>query len=145
VFVFGVLRLVSGVGWGCLTSNTNTLAGELAPPGRQGEVIGHYTMAGSVAFAGSPAVGLFLMNRYGYPATFWTATALTAVALVLSLFLDRRSRVPLGRSSRQLISVNVWGRRGHRLHAMTYRGISLPLLARSALRDPGCSSRSPGR
>jgi MFS family permease len=142
VFVFGVLRLVSGIGWGCLTSNTNTLAGELAPPGRQGEAIGHYTMAGSVAFAGSPAVGLFLMNRYGYPATFWTAAALTAIALVLSLFLDRRARGPLRPFLLgNLISVNVLGPAAVIvLHAMTYGGMIffLPLLARERhLGDPG--------
>jgi MFS family permease len=142
VFVFGVLRLISGVGWGCLTSNTNTLAGELAPPGRQGEAIGLYTMAGSVAFAGSPAVGLFLVSRYGYPTTFWTSAALVALGLVLSFFLDNRPRVPLRTFHfRNLVSVNVLGPAGVIvLHAMTYGGMIffLPLLARERrLGDPG--------
>ncbi|MDR7418286.1 MAG: MFS transporter [Armatimonadota bacterium] len=140
--LFGLLRLVSGVGWGCLTSNANTLAGEMAPPGRQGEAIGLYTMAGSVAFAGSPAVGLFLMGRYGYDAAFWTAAALTALALVLALCLTQPRRVPLRPFNlANLVSRNALGPAGVIvLHAMTYGGLVffLPLLARERhLGDPG--------
>jgi MFS family permease len=139
---FGILRIISGIGWGCLTSNANTLAGELAPPGRQGEAIGHYTMAGSVAFAGAPAAGLFLVRAYGYPAAFWAAAGLTALALLLSLFLENRPRVPL--RSFNPSTLLVWNAVAPAsvlmLHAMTYGGLLtfLPLLARErGLGDPG--------
>src|SRR3990170_642008 len=123
--VFAILRLISGVGWGCLTSNANTLAGEMAPPGRQGEAIGHYTMAGSVAFAGAPAVGLFLIHRYGYHAAFWAAAGLTTLALVLSAFLERRPPTPLRPfSAGNLITWNAVGPAAVlMLHAMTYGGL----------------------
>src|SRR3990170_27602 len=139
--VFAILRLISGVGWGCLTSNANTLAGEMAPPGRQGEAIGHYTMAGSVAFAGAPAVGLFLIHRYGYHAAFWAAAGLTTLALVLSAFLERRPPTPLRPfSAGNLITWNAVGPAAVlMLHAMTYGGLItfLPLLARDRdLGDP---------
>jgi MFS family permease len=139
---FGLLRLISGIGWGCLTSNANTLAGELAPPGRQGEAIGHYTMAGSVALAGSPAAGLFLVRSHGYPAAFWTAAGLTTLALLLSLFLEARPREPL-RSFNvgNLLAWNAVAPAGVlMLHAMTYGGLLtfLPLLAEErGLGDPG--------
>ena len=142
--LFALLRLLTGVGWGSLTSNANTLAGELAPAGRRGEAIGLYTMAGSVALAGGPAAGLYLAAAVNYTAAFWAAAAFSAVALLASLLLSptstqRRSlpRVGLG----TLISRDAIGPALLLLlHSVMYGGLItfLPLLALSrGLGNPG--------
>jgi MFS family permease len=142
--LFALLRLLTGVGWGSLTSNANTLAGELAPAGRRGEAIGLYTMAGSVALAGGPAAGLYLAAALDYPAAFWVAAAFSAAALLGSLVLStgptqRRSlpRVGLG----TLISRDAAGPALLLLlHSVMYGGLItfLPLLALSrGLGNPG--------
>ncbi len=140
--LFGLLRVISGLGWGGLTANANTLAGEMSPPGRRGEAIGYYTMAGSIALAAGPAVGLFLIRSYGYESSFWAATGLTALALVLALFLQPPVRTPL--TPLNLHNLIAWPAVGPGalivLHAMTYSGLItfLPLLARQrSLGDPG--------
>ncbi len=140
--LFGLLRLVSGIGWGGLTANANTLAGEMAPAGRRGEAIGYYTMAGSTALAAGPAVGLYLLHSHGYASAFWTAAGLTAGALILACFLERQARTPLSPLNlTNLISRPALGPAGLVvLHAMTYSGLItfLPLLARQReLGDPG--------
>jgi MFS family permease len=140
--LFGLLRIISGFGWGGLTANANTLAGELAPPGRRGEAIGYYTMAGSIAFAVGPAVGLYLIRIRGYEAAFWAAAGLTVLALVLSFFLQAQPRAPLAPLNLgNLISWPAMAPAGLVvLHAMTYGGLItfLPLLARQrSLGDPG--------
>jgi MFS family permease len=140
--LFGLLRLISGIGWGGLTANANTLAGEMAPPGRRGEAIGYYTMAGSIALAAGPAAGLFLIRSYGYESSFWCATGLTALALILAFFLQPQVRTPL--TTLNLHNLICWPAVGPGalivLHAMTYSGLItfLPLLARQrSLGDPG--------
>jgi MFS family permease len=40
---------------------------EIAPPNRQGQYMGFYTMAFSVAFTVGPWMGTVLMEKYGAP------------------------------------------------------------------------------
>lgn len=132
-----LLRLVTGVGWGGLTSNANTLAGELAPRGRRGEALGLYTMAGSVALAGGPAIGLLVASAWGDASAFWIAAALGAVATVAALLLrlPRPARRPLPRIGLgTLFSGAALGPAAVLfLHACMYGGLItfLPLLASS--------------
>ncbi|MGH7910697.1 MAG: MFS transporter [Candidatus Dormibacteraceae bacterium] len=144
ILPFGVLRALTGVGWGNLTSNANTLAGETAPPGRRGEALGLYTMAGSVALAGGPAVGLLLASWLGYAAAFWVATAFAGLGLLATLRLraPAQERRPLTRLGlRSLISREALGPAlVLLLHAIMYGGLItfLPLLAvQRHLGNPG--------
>lgn len=129
------LRVVAGVGWGGLTSNANTLAGELAPPGRRGEAIGLYTMAGSVALAGGPAIGLLVASAWGDASAFFIAAAFGAVATVAALVLRLPGppRHPLPRIAvATLFSRAALGPAAVLfLHAFMYGGLItfLPLLA----------------
>jgi MFS family permease len=131
---FAVFRALGGVGWGCLTSNTNTLAGEISPPGRRGEAIGLYTMAGSTALAIAPAAGLYLLNARGAVAAFVVSTALLVPSLVLSWFLMPPTRAPLAPLRLDnLITTTVLGPAAVVvIHAAAYAAIVtfLPLLAR---------------
>lgn len=135
VVPFAVLRLINGAGWGSLTSNANTMAGEFAPQGRRGEALGLYTMAGSVALAGGPAIGLFVAAAMGDAAAFWASAAFAGLAALAAVFLPvpRVSRRPLPRlgpaalvSGRAIAPALVLF-----MHAFMYGGLItfLPLLA----------------
>jgi MFS family permease len=95
--LFAVLRVLSGLGWGGLTANAATLAGELSPVSRRGEALGLYTMAGSVALAGAPAAGLFLAQVAGDQVAFLSAAAVAGLAGIACLVLrpPPRPRKPL--------------------------------------------------
>jgi MFS family permease len=140
--LFALLRLLSGVGWGCLTSNANTLAGEMAPLHRRGEAIGLYTMAGSTAFALSPVLGLAVVRAAGYHAAFGVSAALTALALGLSLALPRPTARPLAplNLSNLVVTAALGPAAVVVTHAMIYGGVItfLPLLVTArGLGDPG--------
>lgn len=142
VALFALLQVVRGVGWGSLTSNANTMAGELAPPARRGEALGLYTAAGSLALAIGPVVGLAIARQHGYAAALWTAAGLTLAALALAAVLYQSPRAPL-RPLRvqELIAVPALGPAGVIVaHAMNYGGIIifLPVLVEArALGNPG--------
>jgi MFS family permease len=137
--LFAAFRALGGVGWGCLTSNTNTLAGEISPPTRRGEAIGHYTMSGSTALAIAPAAGLYLLNTRGAPAAFVVSAALLVPALVLAWFLAPPARAPLAplRLTNLITTAALGPAAVVVVHATAYAGIVtfLPLLARE--RDLG--------
>lgn len=142
VALFALLQVVRGFGWGSLTSNANTMAGELAPPARRGEALGLYTAAGSLALAVSPLGGLAIARQHGYPAALWTAAALTLAALLLAAFLYQGPRAPLRPLRvRELVAIPALGpAAGVVAHAMNYGGIIifLPVLVEArALGNPG--------
>jgi predicted MFS family arabinose efflux permease len=140
--VFALLQAIRGFGWGSLTSNANTLAGELAPPGQRGEAIGVYTAAGSLSLALSPVLGLAIARQHGYAAALWTAAGLTVAALALAFLLYQSPRAPL-RPLRAdtLIAVPALGPAAVvAAHAMNYGGVVffLPVLAEAReLGSPG--------
>lgn len=144
VAAIAALRFLNGVGWSSVTANATTLASELSPPHRRGEALGLYGMAQSVALAGGPVFGLYLAGRFGYPAAFWSATALAALALTATLALRGPpvERQPL-RAPRPstLLSRDALGPSAILvLHAFMYGGLItfLPLLAtQRGLGNPG--------
>lgn len=144
ILPFALLRVVNGVGWGSLTSNANTLAGEMAPARRRGEALGLYTVAGSVALAAGPAVGLAIMGSAGFAPTFWIAALMAAIGTLAAVFVPApamaRRRLPrptprtlLAREAAAPAAVLL-------LHATMYGGLIsfLPLLAHQRdLGNPG--------
>lgn len=135
--LFGLLRIVSGVGWGSLTATANTLAGELAPRSRRGEAIGLYTVAGSIALAISPPLGSFLSNTYGYTTAFWVACGLIFLALGCAFVVREPAQPPTSlpplRASSLLFRPALKPAGILTLHFMTYGALVafLPLLAQS--------------
>ncbi len=92
---FALLRGLNGLGWGAATVSANTVAGELAPPGRRGEAIGAYSMAASAALALGPGAGLFLVPLIGYRGTFAVASACAALGLLATPLLPGGGRAEL--------------------------------------------------
>lgn len=87
------LRVVNGLGWGGLTAAATTLAGNLAPPARRGEALGVFGMAGSLALASSPAIGLRIAAAVGYPPLFLLAGTMAGLAVALTALI-REPRAP---------------------------------------------------
>jgi MFS family permease len=74
-------RILHGLGWSGCTSAVTTLAADVVPQKRRGEMMGYAGMASSLAGAVGPVLGFALFYRWGYPGVFFGA----AVFLVLSL------------------------------------------------------------
>ena len=64
----------------------NALATELAPPARRGEYMGLFQMAFSASFLAGPALGVFVLERFG-PGALWGGCFV--VALLSGVLLAR--------------------------------------------------------
>jgi MFS family permease len=76
-------RMLHGMGWSGCTTAVATLAADIAPPKRRGELIGYAAMASSLGGAIGPVAGFALLQHFNYVGVFLGS----AVFLVLSLFL----------------------------------------------------------
>jgi MFS family permease len=80
----------------------NALAVELAPAARRGEYMGLFQMAFSASFLAGPALGVFVLERFG-PATLWGgcfAVALLSGVLFARVELPRAGTPAEARSTR---------------------------------------------
>ena len=81
-----MLRALQGIGWGAFFVSSFTLAAELAPSLRQGEVMGYFTSAPPIGMAVGPVVGEYLFLQWGFNTAFVVSTLIAATALTFSFF-----------------------------------------------------------
>jgi predicted MFS family arabinose efflux permease len=77
-----IMRVLQGVGFGCVSTITSTLAADLLPETRRGEGIGYFGMGTTAMVAFSPAIGLWLADAVSYDAAFLTSAAGHALCLI---------------------------------------------------------------
>jgi MFS family permease len=75
-------RILHGLGWSGCTTAVTTVAADIVPQARRGEMMGYAGMASSLAGAVGPVLGFALFHRFGYPGVFFGA----GVFLLLSFF-----------------------------------------------------------
>jgi MFS family permease len=75
-------RILHGLGWSGCTTAVTTVAADIVPQARRGEMMGYAVMASSLAGAVGPVLGFALFHRFGYPGVFFGA----GVFLLLSFF-----------------------------------------------------------
>ena len=78
-------RVLHGLGWSGCTTAVATLAADIVPPRRRGELIGYAGMASSLAGALGPVIGFALLHRYDYPGVFLGAGALLGLSFLVGL------------------------------------------------------------
>ena len=76
-------RILHGIGWSGCTTAIATLAADIAPKKRRGELIGYAGMASSLAGALGPVAGFAIFDIFGYSGVFTGA----GVLLIGSFFL----------------------------------------------------------
>src|SRR3990172_4579153 len=91
------VRVLHGIGWSASTTAVATLAADIAPQKRRGELIGYATMASSLGGAIGPVAGFALLHEYGYAGVFIGSAILLIGSLVLSLWVLEPARVPAGK------------------------------------------------
>jgi MFS family permease len=89
-------RMLHGIGWSGCTTAAATLAADIAPQKRRGELIGYAAMASSLGGAIGPVAGFALLHRYDYPGVFLGSAALIAASLLLGMLVREPKRAPAG-------------------------------------------------
>jgi MFS family permease len=85
-------RLLHGLGWSGCTTAVTTIAADIVPQARRGEMMGYAGMASSLAGALGPIIGFALFHRFDYPGVFLGAGALLLIAFSTALPLGEPSR-----------------------------------------------------
>jgi MFS family permease len=80
-------RVLHGIGWAGCTTAVATLAADIAPQKRRGELIGYAAMASSLGGAVGPVAGFELLRRFDYYGVFLGAAALLFVSFMLGAFI----------------------------------------------------------
>lgn len=93
---FLIVRVFHGLGIAAFTTAYTALVADLALGGRQGEAIGLSGITNNLGMLFAPALGLTVVNTWGYPAHFWLAAALSAVSLLLMGFVQEPARPETG-------------------------------------------------
>lgn len=77
--LFILLRIIHGFAFGMSSVSGNTLAVDIMPSARQGEGIGYFGMATSVAMALGPFLGLWLYGKFSFQIIFIWALATSLI------------------------------------------------------------------
>lgn len=93
VAVLMFFRFIHGLGWGASSTAAGTIAADVIPKQRLAEGMSFYGLASNIAMAVAPALGLYLIQQYGFSTLFFASASASALALTLALFI-RYQRTP---------------------------------------------------
>lgn len=85
-------RLLHGVGIGVTTTSAQTIVVDFVPENRLAEGIGYFGLGSFVAMAVAPAVGLYVVETFGFSAMFATSALMMAAGVLFGLavrYVDR--------------------------------------------------------
>jgi MFS family permease len=85
-------RVLHGVGWSGCTTAVATLAADIAPPKRRGELIGYAAMASSLGGAIGPVAGFALLQNFDYAGVFLASAAFLILSLCLGMMVAEPAR-----------------------------------------------------
>jgi len=87
VMLLLLLRFIHGFGWGAASTATGTIAADIISRSRLGEGMGYFGLAGTLAMALAPLVGLSIIASFGFTTLFLFSAALVLLALVVVNFM----------------------------------------------------------
>ena len=78
-------RILHGLGWSGCTTAVATIAADIVPQARRGDMMGYAGLASSLASALGPVLGFALFQRFDYAGAFFGALALLALGFIAAL------------------------------------------------------------
>ncbi len=80
-----LVRAIHGLASAAFIPPANALVVDMSPPERRGEALGWFTTVIMMGFIVGPITGGFLLNSYGFNATFYACSFVSLLALLLIL------------------------------------------------------------
>lgn len=77
-------RIIQGFGFGFSSTASGTIATDLIPPRRRGEGMGYFGLAGNLAMALGPGLGLMLVGKISFSTLFLICASTGLIALSLA-------------------------------------------------------------
>ena len=89
-----ILRFVHGFGWGASSTASSTIASDIIPKSRLGEGMGYFGLTTTLSMAIAPALGLSIMNWYGFGSVFDLSALSVLLCVIISLFIRFHTSQP---------------------------------------------------
>lgn len=83
------IRFFHGATFGIASTAAATIVANIIPKNRIGEGIGYFGLSMTIASAIGPFLGLMLGRSGNYALIFWAGIAVSGIAVLVSLFMDR--------------------------------------------------------
>ncbi|MGE5618458.1 MAG: MFS transporter [Sphingomonadaceae bacterium] len=139
------LRVFHGIGWAAFGTATSAVVADVSPRARRGAAMGYYGMFTNLAMAVGPALGVMLMNSFGFTVLFAASAGLAVVSVLLGTGIHeparRSSPGPADRANQGIIErTALFPALILALTAMTYSSIVsfLPIYAtKQGIENPG--------
>jgi len=93
------LRLFHGIAWAGVTTSAGAIIADVVPVRRRGEGMGYYGMAANLAMAFGPALGMFIVNKYGFGTMFYSASIAALLPILFTLGITQRGIIRHPRAS----------------------------------------------
>jgi len=81
------MRFFQGMGWGIGNTASNTVASDIVPLRRMGEGMGIFTLTLTLPMAVSPAISLWVLDRYSFSLLFGITSLLTMLSIMFVFFI----------------------------------------------------------
>lgn len=95
LLIFFIVRLISGIGVGCINTVTGTVIAHILPEKRRGLGISYFSLSTVTALALGPFLGLLMQGTVSFQTMFLCCLAGGVISLVLALFLALDREIPV--------------------------------------------------
>ncbi|MDX9872005.1 MAG: MFS transporter [Clostridia bacterium] len=112
LFFMLALRVVHGAGWAATSGGAVTIVADITPESRRGEGMGYYGVCNTLAMAVAPALGLFILDGWGYLPVFAVGLAAT---ILTTLFASLIKLPPYTAPDKQAQKVSMFEKRAFRV------------------------------
>jgi MFS family permease len=87
-----ILRILHGISFSIATTVTLTMVADTLPPENMTEGMGYFAVGQTISSAIAPSLGLWLGDRYSYAMTFWFASGLIALSILLGAVIVKNEK-----------------------------------------------------
>ena len=94
IFLLLTVRFIHGFAWGTTSTASSTIATDVIPKARLGEGMGYVGLAGTLAMAVAPALGLTLVENVGLRFVFPLSFTCLIVCFVIALLIGYQKQPP---------------------------------------------------
>ena len=91
---FFLVRVFQGIGLAFFFTASTILIANISPEDCRGQILSYFMTTSNVAFAITPSLGIYLINRYGFTLLFWFCTVISLSSFFLSIRLEKREAHP---------------------------------------------------
>ncbi|NYB72956.1 MFS transporter [Sedimentibacter hydroxybenzoicus DSM 7310] len=102
-----IIRFIHGFGWGASSTASSTIASDIVPKSRLAEGMGYFGLTSTLAMAVAPALGLGLLDSYGFNMVFNVSAVFVFICILISLLIKYHKPEVITKSDSEALPANI--------------------------------------